>query len=407
MRIWRRMIATIFLSGLATLTWAGEGADLTRTHLSAGTIAAGETALAARLAAQDDPETAFGLGVIRTIAAVERFGQALYRHGFEVRNGGMPLFRLPVPTNPTPERLDYAGMRAIFARLVTDLDGADAALARVGTARVELALQPATIRIDLSGTGQAASRETLATLLVRIEPAMGRIAPEAAARFTIRFDASDATWLRGYTRLVASIAEFWLAHDFSMLFDTSFHQLFPRAGLPGAAMLSSGGGLFGDSGWIADVIAGLHVARFAVVEPQRMAAIHRRLKEAIALSREMWRQIQAEPDGNEQWIPRPGQGSALGVEVTAPQIAAWLALLEELDAVLDGRKLIPHWRVPDRGINLRRVFLEPRPFDLVLWATGHAALPYLERGPLTDAAPFARADRAFGGNLGLFALWFN
>jgi hypothetical protein len=33
-----------------------------------------------------------------------------------------------------------------------------------------------------------------------------------------------------------------------------------------------------------------------------------------------------------------------------------------------------------QGVNLRRVLLEPRDFDLVLWLQGSAAMPYLEPG---------------------------
>ena len=101
---------------------------------------------------------------------------------------------------------------------------------------------------------------------------------------------------------------------------------------------------------------------------------------------------------------RPARLSAS--QVDAERIAAWQKVLSEAEAILDGKKLVPHWRFA-KGINLRRVFEEPRPFDFVLWATGPAALPYLEDGPITTGADWNTMIDAFGGNFGIFAVWFN
>ena len=60
-----------------------------------------------------------------------------------------------------------------------------------------------------------------------------------------------------------------------------------------------------------------------------------------------------------------------------------------------------------KGINLRRVFEEPQPFDLVLWITGPAALPYLEDGPMTSTDEWNRITAAFEGSFGSYAIWFN
>ena len=69
---------------------------------------------------------------------------------------------------------------------------------------------------------------------------------------------------------------------------------------------------------------------------------------------------------------------------------------------------MPFWRTDDgRGINLRRVFTEPRAFDLVLWVQGTAAHPYLEKGPLSTPEVWARFNRLFQGEFIGFALWFN
>ena len=73
-----------------------------------------------------------------------------------------------------------------------------------------------------------------------------------------------------------------------------------------------------------------------------------------------------------------------------------------------GEKLIPFWRSgDDRGVNLRRVFTEPRMFDLVLWVQGTAAAPYLEKGPKTQPDTWRRFQNIFRGEFIGFALWFN
>lgn len=139
-----------------------------------------------------------------------------------------------------------------------------------------------------------------------------------------------------------------------------------------------------------------------------MAAVRTHLKQTIELSRESWLAIEAETDDDREWIPNPNQTNPFAgvLPVDAERIAAWHEVLIEAEAILDGEKLIPHWRF-EQGVNLRRIFEEPRPFDLVLWITGLAALPYLEDGPVTTPDDWDRLTRAFEGNFGLFAIWVN
>ena len=85
---------------------------------------------------------------------------------------------------------------------------------------------------------------------------------------------------------------------------------------------------------------------------------------------------------------------------------AWRGVLDQMDAALDGKALIPHWRL-EKGINLRRVFDEPKPFDLVLWITGPGALPYLESGPTMTSAGWRGLTDAFHGDFATYLVWFN
>ena len=94
-----------------------------------------------------------------------------------------------------------------------------------------------------------------------------------------------------------------------------------------------------------------------------MRSVLAHLEAIPPLSRENWTRIRAETDNGKEWLPNPHQTGFLpGVTVTQEQIDGWMLLLDEFGALLQGQKLLPHWRF-DKGINLRRMFLEPTTFD--------------------------------------------
>src|SRR5262249_34072772 len=98
-----------------------------------------------------------------------------------------------------------------------------------------------------------------------------------------------------------------------------------------------------------------------------------------------------------------------GQKVSAEMIAGWMTFLDEAEAILKGKKLLPFWRGnQDVGVNLRRVFTNPpRNMDLVLWIQGTAAAPYLEKGEMTSNETWRRLERIFHGNFINFAVWIN
>ena len=136
-------------------------------------------------------------------------------------------------------------------------------------------------------------------------------------------------------------------------------------------------------GGIADAIAFVHLLDWPVVQPDRMKEARQHLLQMISLSRENWRRIKAETDNKVEWLPGPQQTSLMeNLRVTADRVQGWNIFLDEFEAVLNGTRLIPHWRIATkgRGINLKRLFDEPSNLDLVLLMQGSAALPYLEDG---------------------------
>lgn len=211
-------------------------------------------------------------------------------------------------------------------------------------------------------------------------------------------------------------ADFWLAHDFKTMFDGSFHMLFPRAKLPLQDVLvppdgGMSGSIFASEWRFADFISLVHLVNWPVVEPERRQAARRHLLEMIRLSREDWKAIRAETDNDREWLPGPkqkGPNPLTGLEVGEEQVTAWLAALDMAEDLLEGRVLLPHFRIAGKGINMKRFFDEPKTFDLVLSITGPAIAPYFESGRILTGDDFDQIQREFGGAGFLtFALWFN
>ncbi len=140
-----------------------------------------------------------------------------------------------------------------------------------------------------------------------------------------------------------------------------------------------------------------------------MQAVLKHLEATIALSRETWKRILAEKDDDREWIPNPHQASSIpGGAVNGNMVEGWMTFLDEAAALLQGKKLVPFWRKREkRGVNLRRVFTEPRTFDLVYWVQGTATLPYLEDGENTRPETWQRLQQLFNGRFIGFAFWFN
>jgi hypothetical protein len=215
-----------------------------------------------------------------------------------------------------------------------------------------------------------------------------------------------------------ALGEIALAYDGRELFECAAHLFFPNVETP-HDFLSRGKKVLPASNlalWfgneetdLVDLVAAVHLVRFPLKEPERMPAALKHLEATLALSRQSWKCILAETDDDHEWIPNPRQTSAIGnMRVTQAMVDSWLHFLDEAEELLAGRRLLPFWRANDgRGVNLRKVFLEPRPFDLVLWIQGTAATPYLENGPLTRPEVWQQLTRVFGGNFMQYAIWFN
>lgn len=417
-------VAAAALTCLALPAHAGEGERTLQRHWTGGTMAVGVTQLTA-LAARNprDQEARYALGVAQLVRAVEKLGQAMYRHGLnpmEATRDLIPAPVLPTALNPTPEKLDAVTLRAILDTMVTDLDTAKTTLEGVTSPTVKLRLDVAALRLDINADGVADAPPTEAEISAFMQQMYGQRPPREvlqemtaqppAKPLPITFDRADALWMRGYANLTAAPLDFFLAHDFNPLVDATFHRLFPRASLPlqrPAKAMNADGGMTGADTLIADAIAAVHLFKGPVIAPERRARTRTRLLEVITLSRQTFAAAAQERDNDREWLPNPRQTSAFeGLTVTTERASAWMDALDLAEDVLNGKQLVPHWRFK-QGFDLKAYFEGAEDFDLVLLLTGSGALPYLRDGPKLDMDRAQRINDAFGADFFAFAFWFN
>jgi hypothetical protein len=244
-----------------------------------------------------------------------------------------------------------------------------------------------------------------------------RIPPRCRPTTVIAFDYADVIWLRGYTHVLRSLLEFALAYDAEALWDVAAYRIFPKVKFKHEFMKEEfeaskdkqNKSIF-DQNTLLDILASFHNANFKLQEPERVKRIHKHLKKAVELSREMWIALAEETDNDREWIPNSRQTTLVSpFRPTSRTITAWEGILDETEAILDGKKLLPFWRgeAKDRGFNVNRFLTDPKDFDLILFIHGSGALPHVERGNVTSPEKWRQFQEAFGGDLFGFAIWFN
>ena len=422
------MMAWVMAGSLATSRGeAGEDvAPKLAGYLNQGQLSDAEKYLQGQVTTDPQHQQArFALGVVQVLSAIEHLGQEQYQYG--AMNGqlsNLPVFRLPIPVNPNPEEVTYTQVRQVFSHLQTRMLAAEATLAKIDLKQeVKLPIDLLSIRLDLNGDGQTDDKESFATLF----GVANRTRPGTpAADLKVTFDNGDVPWLRGYCHFLCAVCDVMLAYDHQRMFDVSGHLIYPKAVPPrgGQEPLDIGPRGQGDfTREVMDAIAAVHLSDFPLKEPKRMSSARGHLLEMIRTSRESWVLIEAETDNDQEWLPNPKQTGVLRVPVTREFIDGWHGVLAEMEDLLEGRKLVPFWRdysdslffggsgqdIPakGRGVNLKRFFEEPTRFDLVLLLQGTAALPYVEKGPLSRPETWNNLTRVFQGQFFGFAIWFN
>lgn len=380
-------------------------------YLVEGTLQSGEMAARARLdECPRDDQLRFGLGMLQFISAIEGLVQDLYRYGLRTEYGGE--FNLPFPKNPHPTALTYDLCRQSVEDFRSRLEQAERTLAGITDTDVKLPIHFGLIKLNFDDEPQSASKpESLWKLYAQLARAR-QVTEVASERFYITFDRGDVHWLRGYCHLVMAVCDSILAYDCKETFDHTAHLFFERTDTPYAFLRRHDSGhklLDHELDDIFDLVALIHLIKWQVREPARMESALHHLEAVVAQSRLTWKSIMAESDDDHEWLPNPEQSGALpNMNVTKEMVVSWNQMMDDVDRMLAGKLLIPFWRGGERrGLNLRKVFLQPREFDLVLWFQGSAAAPYLENGPTANTRRWGHNMNAFEHNFPGFALWFN
>lgn len=392
----------------------------------------------------------FAYGVTLFYEAIEGLSIELSRHGLMNQlDHEIPFFRVPVPETDTPESLDYKKFRQILQNFVGRLALAETALANISDPNIQLAFRPSAARIDANGDGIYQTHERAEPIIAMItgvgvaptqrpgfwEDLDKRIA-DGKTRYLVwlitrapafGFDGADAKWLQGYTHLLSAMVEILLAHDWEVSFDQSFHVFFPDADLPLASLneiftseTDYNPALLLDKALIAGIfdIASFWVhSPWEVSHPEKLIKAKEHLKSMISTSRSSWEMILSETDnlktenvgdGNyDEWIPSPTQRNwRERQQVTQTVVDGWLAFLNTFEQILNGELLIPHYRFT-QGINVGRMFEEPRALSPLLLIQGSDALPYLEDGQLADGAYMREIMALISGNFFDYFIWFN
>lgn len=388
--------------------------ELFQSYLGSGRIGdADEKLLALTAKATNNADAQLGLGLVRSARAFEKLSQSLYRYGFGSKSDGLELYFgggiSEIARNRDPEPITYEQFRGILASFIADLASADKALAAVGDKPAKLKVDLSVARFDWNGDGVTGPEDQFGLAIADLDE-NGQARP-----FVVGFDTADAKWMQGYCNIMMAVAKAWLSHDFSESWNGSFSVVFPKAVSTMAAANSTGGGddtMFGinkaQANDVADFVTLIHTIRWPVADKVMWSEVREHLKKVISLNRETWALIEQETDDDHEWLPGPKQKSGVlpSFEVTPERIQAWLAVLSQFEAALDGKTLVPHWRF-DKGINLAEVFDDPRPFDLILWLTGPAALPYLRDGPTMSTGEWSQITSIFEGNFASYAFYFN
>jgi hypothetical protein len=365
-------------------------------------IEQGETEQAIKqYAATPSNQSTFTQAICQLSASMEAFQQGLYQYGFEVNSSSAGIRSVgPIPHNPKAEVVNYQKIRKLIETFHEELHAIEKTVATIGEDEFHLPLDLTKMRFDIDNNGKRTEMESSMALVLSIDNNNRRMTPDQVDELnkidgTIVFDKSDLLWLKGYVQITLGATDLLLAHDFEQPFNAISGNLFQK---PENA-LSKLGANDDNYGDVANLIAAFHVAKMKVAEPDRLKQARQHLLNMVDASKAMWISVQAETDNNKEWLPSPKQDSVTGIKITEEMVTGWHQFLNEYEAILNGKKLLPHWRFKGKGINLKRVLEESTETDVILWITGHAAAPFQELGELTDQGLWRQLNRTFNGNL--------
>ncbi len=361
------------------------------------------------------------LGILKFFYALEGIANDYYRYGVDPRNNfgmipGVQALSFRTPVNPKPESLGYQDARDVFERFQTRLKDAQNELNQVQHSGLKFVINLDQIFLDIDGNGKPSDEENVVGFFLAAPPAQ----PNG---LEFAFDDADIAWLIGYTHVLMGVTDVVLAYDWQELFERTAHLVCAKPKTKFPFLEHPENQSFWNSLVILDWVAAIHLIRFELKDAERMKSALSHFESVISTSRKTWRLIMKETDDDREWLPGPTQHSLIiGGENGGRINQDWERVLVQAELLLKGERLLPFWRGPKEsrennyssftfdmkhGVNVRKVFTNPRRLDLVLWVQGTDALDYLEEGPMIDMEEWNRIGQAFGGQLPFFMFWVN
>lgn len=344
----------------------------------------------------------FSLATLQVLDAVQTFSSTVSQLGFrpEMAGNGLPFLRVVPFSGPTTNEASRAAIGAAFDHLKLGLEQANQTLTRITDKDFEVEVNLSKLKIDLAGNG---TNVLLITALSRIWTVPTQTTNDQDV--LIHFDRSDAYWLQGYTHCLIGMIDVLQTYDWQPVWNQCAHLVFQHPNpMPPIALHEAPS----NGRWVmwVDLVAAIHDMRLNPTNPNGLAEAREQFLQMIACSRLTWKSIGAETDNNHEWLPNSQQTGPGGAQITQQQIDGWLRLMDELELVLNGEKLLPHWRIQaGTGINVAKLVKNPPPLDIILMIQGSAFIPYLEKGPLSDAATWRALTLPYGSQFTRFALW--
>lgn len=380
--------------------------------LSAEIGRTGLKATAARLEGQADPDDSdrFALAGVRFLGTVETALQTRWNAGLVDPSGMLPFLRVPIEENPSAPPLDPAMFTRLFSTTSQMMEQARAPLQEISQGSdfvVEIRFSD--IWFDINADLKRDPGEDMMAVMGPMlmgwqwdsrDPAMP--AP------VVKFDAADAAWLSAYTHMLQGFSDVLLAYDPTepIARIMAARDTMTGLGMIAPDMIFGGGGAPGPDS--IDIIATVLATLQQQPDKGRMAAARDHFLAMIADNRRFWAEVETETDNADEWLPNDRQKSALGIEVPQGTGAVWMGVLSDAEDLLNGKKLAPYWRFEGpAGVNVAKIFTDPRPIDVPGWIQGWAAVPYLEQGEQVSWQSLGRFSDLVSGDAMLFSLYLN
>ena len=349
------------------------------------------------------------LGMFNFLRGIEVALQLRYEMNVNPAYMMLPIMDLRLPPNPEagPFRAEAVGE---FANgLIDHMSAARTALEPIAeTSDAKMTVQLADLWFDLNKDGIRDGVHDVSVVDFATEIARGGFrGDDREGNFApVSFDVADVYWLTAYTHVMQGFGETILAYDPTAAIQAIFDSHDQMAALNTGA--GYGNAMDMQFGSFIDGFAAIQAALDQEPNVEHAQAAHANFLAMVDANRTFWKLVALETDNDGEWIPNDNQSAALGFNLPKGTGEIWMAVLEDGEKILNGELLIPYWRLDQgAGINLKKVFMEPRPVDLMGWIQGRAALPYAEQGTLISAQNWWRFQDLMAGQGGTFAVLLN